>query len=91
MFVSNSEIFSVSLTIFLHLSHVKPSPLTEKAIWQAVQVTITGEDGMIHHDSIKDQYKYKCTDISADEIVGKKLAFEHNMLAIFFSFFNNKT
>jgi len=83
MFVSNSEIFSVSLTIFLHLSHVKPSP--------AVQVTITGEDGMIHHDSIKDQYKYKCTDVSDDEIVGKKLAFEHNMLAIFFSFFNNKT
>ncbi len=46
MRVSTSKIFSVSLTISLHLSHVNPSLLTEidkLYMWQTVQKTIAGE------------------------------------------------
>ncbi len=51
--VSSSEIFSVGLTISLNLSNVNPSPLAEKArlyIWQAVQLTIRGEEAITHRD-----------------------------------------
>ncbi len=45
MRVSCSKIFSVSLTISLHLSHVNPSLLTEVNklyMWQSMQTTIAG-------------------------------------------------
>ncbi len=63
MRVSNSEIFSVSLTISLHLSHVNPSLLTETDklyMWQAVQVqgeAITHRDCRViptHHSWLMD-------------------------------------
>ncbi len=49
MRVSSSKIFSVSLTIFLHLSHVNPSSPTETDklyMWQ----TIAGEEAITHRD-----------------------------------------
>ncbi len=49
MRVSSSKIFSVSLTISLHLSHVNPSSLTERDklyMWHAVQTAITGEEAI---------------------------------------------
>ncbi len=51
--VSSSKIFSVSLTISLHLSHVNPSLLTEVDklyMWQTVQTTIAGEEAITHRD-----------------------------------------
>ncbi|WP_213080761.1 hypothetical protein, partial [Escherichia coli] len=53
MRVSSSKIFSVSLTISLHLSHVNSSSPTEidkLYMWQAVQTTIAGEEAITHHD-----------------------------------------
>ncbi len=53
MHVSSSKIFSVSLTISLHLSHVKPSLLTETDklyMWQTVHTTIAGEEAISHRD-----------------------------------------
>ena len=50
MRVSSSEIFPVSFTISLHLSHVNPV-LTEKDMLNMlheVQVTIRGEDDMTY-------------------------------------------
>ncbi len=49
MHVSSSKMFSVSLTISLHLSHVNPSLLTEidkLYMWQRVQTTIAGEEAI---------------------------------------------
>ncbi len=53
MHVSSSKIFSVSLTISLHLSHVNPSLLTEidkLYMWQTVQKTTAGEEAITHCD-----------------------------------------
>ncbi len=53
MRVSSSKIFSVSLTISLHLSYVNPSLLTDidkLYMWQTVQKTITGEEAITHRD-----------------------------------------
>ncbi len=54
MRVSSSKIFSVSLTISLHLSHVNPLLLTEidqLYIYNyTVQKTIAGEEAITHRD-----------------------------------------
>ncbi len=53
MRVSSSKIFSVGLTISLHLSHVNSSLLTETDklyMWQTVQKTIAGEEAITHRD-----------------------------------------
>ncbi len=62
MRVSNSEIFSVSLTISLNLSHVNPSLLTETDklyMWQAVQVMIQ-EEAITHHDCRVISTRHSC-------------------------------
>ncbi len=51
--VSSSKIFSVSLTISLHSSHVNLSLLTEidkLYMWQTVRKTIAREEAITHHD-----------------------------------------
>ncbi len=53
MRISSSKIFSVSLTISLHLTHANPSLLTEidkLYMWKTVQKTIGGEEAITHHD-----------------------------------------
>ncbi len=53
MRASSFKIFSVSLTISLHLSHVNPSSPTERDklyMWQIVQTAIAGEEAITYRD-----------------------------------------
>ncbi len=53
MHISSYEIFSVSLTISLHLSHVNPSSPRERdklCMWQAEQTTIARAEAITHRD-----------------------------------------